>query len=373
MRRILSVVLCSLLFTLAYAGAKIEIKGVESQNLVVYSATISDFFKVKSKTDSLLTVAALAPVDNVFYLEFPEGAARRYIVEPTDDEREYFEFYAEEGDILNIVATMTDAGYEVVATGNKIMDEVNRMNKASQPLRTAFDAIPRDEEHRDQLEKAYGAWLASFGKFAKENPGSLASVLAISYIDDPEEAKTIADALSLEVKESFMKPMFDRTMESISKKLVIKKIKDNVSEGKPAPDFTLPNEEGKLVTLSQFLGKGKWILLDFWGTWCPWCIKGIPQMKENYKKYGDKLEIISIACNEKGKDVWLAGLKQYEMPWVHVYSDGQATEMMDLVQTRYAVEGYPTKYLVDPKGKIAKICVGEDPAFYDDFANILQK
>ena len=372
MKRIVLVVLAALMTTVAFAGAKIEIKGVESKNLVVYSATIADFFKVKSKTDSLLAVAALAPIDGVFYLEFPDGPARRYIVEPTEDEREYFEFYAEENDQLSIVATYTDSGFEVVATGNRVMEDLNRMNAAAKPLRDKFEAIPRVEQNREQLEKAYGDWLESFGKFAAENPSSLASVLAVSYIDDPEEAKNIAESLAPEVKESFMKPMLDKTMESIEKKLVIKKIKENVAEGKQAPNFSLPNEEGKLVTLAQFLGKGKWILLDFWGTWCPWCIKGIPQMKENYKKYSKKLEIISIACNEKGKDVWLAGLKEHNMPWVQVYSDGQTTEMLDLVQTQYAVEGYPTKYLIDSKGKIVKICVGEDPKFYDDFAKLLK-
>lgn len=370
MKKILCAFTAVMLSLCAFAGAKIVTKGIPSQAIVVYSATIDDFFKVKSKTDSLLVVDTATLTDGAFHINFPEGPARRYIVEPTEDEREYFEFYAEENDNLVIEVTKEGDDLNAIVRGNLIMDEIRRMNDSTKPLRDAFDAIPRDESNREALEKAYYDWLGSFRSFAKNNPNSMASIVALNYIDDPDEALSIAEALSPEVKNSFMKPMLDQTLKQVSRKIVLKRMKENVTEGKAAPDFVLPNENGKLVTLSQF--RGKWVILDFWGTWCPWCIKGIPQMKENYAKYKSKLEIISIACREQSREAWLDGLKKYEMPWIQVFSDSSAVEELDMVETRYGVDGYPTKYLINPKGIITKICVGEDPTFYDSFPTLIK-
>ena len=100
------------------------------------------------------------------------------------------------------------------------------------------------------------------------------------------------------------------------------------------------------------------MVLDFWGTWCGWCIRGIPKMKEYYSKYKNQFEILSIDCNES-KEKWLAGLKKYEMPWLHVYNPDNTS-----VREDYAIQGYPTKIIVGPDGKIVKTVVGEDPSFY---------
>ena len=63
-----------------------------------------------------------------------------------------------------------------------------------------------------------------------------------------------------------------------------------------APDFTLNDLSGKPLTLSSL--RGKYVILDFWGSWCVWCIKGFPQMKEYYQKYAGKFEILGIDCND---------------------------------------------------------------------------
>ena len=64
------------------------------------------------------------------------------------------------------------------------------------------------------------------------------------------------------------------------------------ADGIEAPDFTLNDLNGKPLTLSSL--RGKYVILDFWGSWCGWCIKGIPQMKEYYQKYAGKFEILGI-------------------------------------------------------------------------------
>ena len=124
-----------------------------------------------------------------------------------------------------------------------------------------------------------------------------------------------------------------------------------------APDFTLEDINGNALSLSSL--KGKYVILDFWGSWCGWCIRGIPSMKEYYAKYAGKFEILGIDCNET-QEKWKAAVKKYELPWLHVYCTRESNVFID-----YAIEGFPTKIVVGPDGNIVKTIIGEDPAFYE--------
>ncbi len=130
------------------------------------------------------------------------------------------------------------------------------------------------------------------------------------------------------------------------------------TEGEEAPDFTLTDHEGKPFQLSSL--RGQYVVLDFWGTWCKWCVKGIPDMKTYYEKYQDKLEIVSIDFGDD-KDTWLKAIDTYEMNWKHVCTDEESASKL---QEDYAIEGFPTKVVIDPEGKIVHTTVGEDPEFY---------
>ena len=133
-----------------------------------------------------------------------------------------------------------------------------------------------------------------------------------------------------------------------------------------APDFTLNDLNGKPLTLSSL--RGKYVILDFWGSWCGWCIKGMPKMKEYYAKYADNLEILGVDCNDT-LEKWKGAVAKHELPWLHVYWD---KEKGDNPIELYGVQGFPTKVVVNPEGKVAKIIVGEDPKFYDYLDQVLQ-
>ena len=124
-----------------------------------------------------------------------------------------------------------------------------------------------------------------------------------------------------------------------------------------APDFTLNDFNGKPLSLSSL--RGKYVILDFWGSWCGWCIKGIPQMKEYYQKYAGKFEILGIDCNDP-EEKWKAAVEKYELPWLHVYNPRGESKVLE----QYEIQGFPTKIIVGPDGKIVKTIIGEDPAFY---------
>ena len=130
------------------------------------------------------------------------------------------------------------------------------------------------------------------------------------------------------------------------------------ADGDLAPDFELPDLQGNPLKLSSL--RGKYVVLDFWGSWCIWCIRGIPNMKAAYAKYKDKMEILGIDCRDK-EEKWMAAVKEHELPWLQVRC---SDEQLPTIGKQYALEGFPTKVVIDPEGKIVKVIVGEDPAFY---------
>ena len=125
-----------------------------------------------------------------------------------------------------------------------------------------------------------------------------------------------------------------------------------------APDFELPDLQGNPLKLSSL--RGKYVVLDFWGSWCIWCIRGIPHMKEAYGKYKDKMEIVGIDCQDT-EEKWKAAVEEHQLPWLQVRCPDD--QLQKLAQ-QYNVQGFPTKAIIDPDGRLVKIVMGEDPAFY---------
>ena len=108
------------------------------------------------------------------------------------------------------------------------------------------------------------------------------------------------------------------------------------------------------------------MVLDFWGSWCGWCIKGMPDMKKYYEKYRGKFEIVGVDCSDT-VEKWKKAVADNQLPWLHVYN-----KAADGTPEKYAVEGYPTKVIINPDGTINKIIVGESQDFYKYLDDLLK-
>lgn len=140
-----------------------------------------------------------------------------------------------------------------------------------------------------------------------------------------------------------------------------------IADGELAPDFELPDLQGNPLKLSSL--RGKYVVLDFWGSWCIWCIRGIPSMKEAYAKHKDKMEILGVDCRDT-EEKWKAAVEEHQLPWLQVRCDDDHLEQLAMM---YNIEGFPTKAVIDPEGKLVKVIVGEDPAFYPFLDELLGK
>ena len=121
------------------------------------------------------------------------------------------------------------------------------------------------------------------------------------------------------------------------------------SEEATVPRFTLTSTEGDLVSPSHY--RGKWVVLDFWASWCKPCRMSNPELVRLYEKYhGQGLEVIGIACWDQ-EDAWKKAIEQDGLPWVQLNAGEKVEGQQDVTKT-FVITGVPTSILVDPEGKI---------------------
>jgi peroxiredoxin len=125
-------------------------------------------------------------------------------------------------------------------------------------------------------------------------------------------------------------------------------------------NFTQNDTLGKPVSLASF--KGKYVLVDFWASWCGPCRRENPNVVKTYNTYKDKgFQILSVSLDQPGaKDKWIKAIHDDNLTWTHV-SDLQYWD--NEVAKQYGIQAIPANFLLDPDGKIiAKNLRGEDLA-----------
>ena len=119
--------------------------------------------------------------------------------------------------------------------------------------------------------------------------------------------------------------------------------------GEKFQDLAEADPDGKTHKLSEYVGKGKWVLVDFWAAWCGPCKAEMPNVVAAYKKYHKKgFEVVGLSF-DKDKDAWVQAIKDWDMPWIHL---SDLKHWQTVAAGVYSVNSIPDNLLIDPQGTI---------------------
>ena len=204
-----------------------------------------------------------------------------------------------------------------------------------------------DEETASGIEEQIGILNAAFMESAiacaKENSTSIVGLTAL---------KAVIYDISLEDLDSILEGASDllKNDSRIDRVRNLKVAENQTSEGCMFKDFAGADPSGRLSRLSDFVGKGKYVLVDFWASWCGPCKQEIPMIKEMYETYGPKgLTVLGVAVWDKDNSSSRRTMEEYGMKWNQIFA-GEDTTPTDL----YGIAGIPRIMLFAPDGTICK-------------------
>lgn len=237
-------------------------------------------------------------------------------------------------------------------TNQMIKTVTDRMSQIDKAYDSANNR--KDKKAMDSLDKIYTALDLEQKQFAMDfavsHPNSVVAAYEIytnfSYNPRAGQIDSLFQVLDTTVRVTY----FGRLIENIVEKAKLTAI------GMPAPDFTNNDVNDKPISLSSF--KGKYVLLDFWASWCGPCRLENPNVVKAFHKYHDKgFDILGVSLDDTKTD-WLQAIKKDGLDWTQV-SDLKGWQSS--AASLYGIKGIPMNYLLDKSGIIvAKGLRGED-------------
>jgi peroxiredoxin len=265
----------------------------------------------------------------------------------------------------NIKIQHTDSFANVKVSGSKEHLEYLAMQEKLKPTEAELQKKTeeyiafrnkKDNEGMNRVEKEMevieGQQKLIYKDLFLANPNSVLAMSQLQYIAgwdvNADEVEPLFNMLPSSTKNSRSGKLMAEKIE-IAKKLGI---------GKVAPDFTQNDTLGNPVTLSSL--RGKYVLVDFWASWCGPCRRENPNVVKAFQKFKDKgFHIIGVSLDQpNAKDKWIKAIHDDQLTWTQV-SDLQFWK--NAVAVEYGIQAIPQNYLLDPEGKIiAKNLSGDD-------------
>lgn len=195
----------------------------------------------------------------------------------------------------------------------------------------------------DRAQKIQQATIDAKMDYVAKNPKSYMSLMAFNSTLPPDFNAVKAEEVFLKLDPSLQNSILGQ---DLAKRIALVK---KTSEGVEAQDFTQPDTDGKPVKLSDY--RGKYVLIDFWASWCAPCRRENPNLVKSYAKYQkDGFEILGVSMDKAAdKAKWLKAIQDDGLTWKQV---GDLKGWENEAGVMYDVKAIPMNFLVDPNGKI---------------------
>lgn len=240
-------------------------------------------------------------------------------------------------------------------TTNAVMIDLNDL------VSRINDKLQNDKKTEADLAdnlKEFDALVAKHKDAAPEDRAMILvkkAQLYMEVLDQPEKALATFKQIKTDFPTTKIAGRVDEVVANLQGMIERKQAADKLAPGSDFPDFHENDVNGKPLSISQF--KGKVVLVDFWATWCPPCVKEVPTIQAAYDKFhGQGFEIVGISLDEE-KSSLVKFTAEKKMPWPEFF-DGKKWE--NKLAVKYGIDATPTGYLLDRNGKIIRKLSGDE-------------
>lgn len=342
--------------------AAFSFSACESKKAIPDSETsISGYFDNvpgQQLTLALQSPEGVIPMDTVIidddgYFEFTPELNEMAVYRIILNYQTYLTIAAKKGDHITLEADGMDVYDNYFVSGSIESDLIKIVVDETMAMSAKLDSIKIEINHQKPAKDSKGLFnsfetqkelYANYHIFSldfiEKHPGSIAAYFVVTGLqadEDPEAYIKVGEALM----KSYPKFNYIPTLNEQVQFLQLAK------KGVEAPELNYANPEGNMISLSSL--RGKYVLVDFWASWCKPCRQENPNVLALYNTYKDKnFEIYGYSL-DKNKEDWIAAIEEDQINWIHTsdLNGWQAQGSLD-----YGVQSIPATFLIDPNGII---------------------